>query len=96
MSLTTDERLAIFELLARAAYAYDERDLARLAACFTPDARFSIQIVDGGPDGTLRRSRGHYGALPGRPGGADRCAPARYLQRPFLPMRAMSPRWCRI
>lgn len=46
MSLTADEKLAIHELLSRAAYAYDEKDLEMLAGCFTEDVAFTIQISD--------------------------------------------------
>jgi len=46
MSLSTEDKLAIHELLARSAYAFDEQDLGMLEACFTPDAVFSILIKD--------------------------------------------------
>ena len=44
MSLSADDKLAILDLLSRSAYAYDERKLDLLEACFTPDAAFSIKI----------------------------------------------------
>lgn len=47
MSLSADDKLAIAELLARSAYAFDEQDLEMLEACFTPDAVFSILIKGG-------------------------------------------------
>jgi len=47
MSLTVEQKLAIHELLGRAAYAYDERDLEMLEDCFSPDARFSMRIAGG-------------------------------------------------
>ena len=47
MSLSADDKLAIHELLARSAYAFDEQDLEMLEACFTPDAVFSILIKGG-------------------------------------------------
>lgn len=47
MSLTAEDKLSIHELLARSAYAYDERDLDMLAACFSDGAVFSIQIREG-------------------------------------------------
>lgn len=47
MSLATADRLAISELLARAAYAYDERNLALLESCFCEEATFSILIRGG-------------------------------------------------
>ena len=47
MSLSTAEKLSIHELLSRAAYAYDERDIAMLEACFAADAKFSMRIARG-------------------------------------------------
>jgi len=44
MNLSADDKLAILDLLSRSAYAYDERKLDMLAACFTEDAAFSIQM----------------------------------------------------
>ena len=49
MSLSAEDRLAIFELLSRVAYAYDQRDLPGLAECFMPDARFSLHIAGAEP-----------------------------------------------
>lgn len=45
--LTTGEKLAIHELLSRAAYALDERDVDMLAASFAVDASFSMRIAGG-------------------------------------------------
>ncbi len=47
MSLTAEQKLAIHELLGRAAYAYDERDLAMLEDCFSAGACFSMRIAGG-------------------------------------------------
>ena len=47
MSLTLEDKLAIHELLSRSAYAYDEKQLDMLEACFTADAVFSIRIAGG-------------------------------------------------
>ncbi len=47
MTLTVEQKLAIHELLGRAAYAYDERDLEMLANCFSPRAAFSMRIAGG-------------------------------------------------
>ena len=47
MSLSAEQKLEIHELLARWAYAYDERDVAMLANCFTEDAHFSMRIAGG-------------------------------------------------
>ena len=41
------EKLAIHELLSRAAYALDERDVEMLAASFAEDAAFSMRIAGG-------------------------------------------------
>ncbi|MEM8491846.1 MAG: nuclear transport factor 2 family protein [Pseudomonadota bacterium] len=46
MSLTCEDKQSISELLCRAAYAYDERELDMLEACFSESATFTIQIVD--------------------------------------------------
>ncbi|MEQ8803245.1 nuclear transport factor 2 family protein [Haliea sp.] len=45
--LETGEKLAIHELLSRAAYALDERDVEMLAASFAEDAAFSMRIAGG-------------------------------------------------
>ena len=47
MSLSVEEKLAIHELLSRAAYAYDERDVGMLEDSFTEDASFSMRIAGG-------------------------------------------------
>ncbi len=47
MSLSAGEKLEIHELLARWAYAYDERDPSMLANCFTENADFSMRIAGG-------------------------------------------------
>ncbi|MEQ9463194.1 MAG: nuclear transport factor 2 family protein [Haliea sp.] len=46
-ALDSNEKLAIHELLARAAYALDERDVEMLAASFAADASFSMRIAGG-------------------------------------------------
>ncbi len=45
--MNTEDRLAIRELMARAAYALDERDLAMLEASFAEDAVMSLRIAGG-------------------------------------------------
>ncbi len=42
-----EEKLMIQELLARSAYAYDERDLDMLASCFSADAEMTMCIAGG-------------------------------------------------
>jgi len=47
MSLSVDEKMEIAEVLNRAAYGYDERDLEMIRACYHPAASMSIQIAGG-------------------------------------------------
>ncbi len=47
MSIDLQQRLAIHEFLARAAYAYDVRDLDMLESGFAPDAVLSMRIAGG-------------------------------------------------
>ena len=47
MSINFEEKLAIHELLSRAAYAYDERKIGLLEACFAEQASFSMRIAGG-------------------------------------------------
>jgi len=47
MSISLEQKLAIHELLGRAAYAYDERDLDALKNSFHPDAVLSMCIAGG-------------------------------------------------
>lgn len=41
------QKLKIHELLGRAAYAFDERDMERLQQCFAPEATMLVKIADG-------------------------------------------------
>ncbi|ARN75496.1 nuclear transport factor 2 family protein [Oceanicoccus sagamiensis] len=47
MSLTVEQKLEIHELLSRAAYAYDERDMKMLEASFSESASFTMRIAGG-------------------------------------------------
>jgi len=47
MSLALEQKLAIHELLGRAAYAYDERDMALLESSFARAATMSMRIAGG-------------------------------------------------
>jgi SnoaL-like domain len=47
MNLSLERKLAIHELLGRAAYAYDQRDLDLLESCFEIDAVMSMRIAGG-------------------------------------------------
>jgi 3-phenylpropionate/cinnamic acid dioxygenase small subunit len=48
MNLSLERKLAIHELLGKAAYAYDQRDLDLLESCFDIDAVMSMRIAGGG------------------------------------------------
>lgn len=47
MNLSLEQKLAIHELLSRAAYAYDERDMQTLGQSFASDASFTMRIAGG-------------------------------------------------
>ena len=47
MSLSLEQKLTIHELLGRAAFAYDDRDMKMLKASFSSDASFSMRIAGG-------------------------------------------------
>lgn len=47
MTLSVEQKLAIHELLSRAAYAYDERDMKALEGGFSPGATMSMRIAGG-------------------------------------------------
>lgn len=40
------QKLEVHELLSRAAFGYDERNVELLTGCFAPDARMVIRITD--------------------------------------------------
>jgi 3-phenylpropionate/cinnamic acid dioxygenase small subunit len=48
MNLSLEQKIAIHELLGKAAYAYDQRDLDLLESCFDIDAVMSMRIAGGG------------------------------------------------
>jgi 3-phenylpropionate/cinnamic acid dioxygenase small subunit len=47
MSISLEDRLAIHEFLARAAYAYDVRDVTLLESGFAPDASLTMRVAGG-------------------------------------------------
>ena len=52
--MNANDKLAIHELLSRAAFSFDERDLEVLEQCYTPEATMLVKIADGqtfGPSG---------------------------------------------
>lgn len=65
VELTTGEKLAIHELLSRAAYALDERDLEMLAASFATDAGFSMRIAGGDLIGPFETREGIMALMTG-------------------------------
>ena len=56
--LDPTDKLAIHELLARAAYALDEREVDILAACFAADATFTLRIAGGDLVGPFENREG--------------------------------------
>ncbi len=65
MTLSADEKLEIHELMSRAAYAYDERDVGMLAACFAEDAVFTMRIAGGELVGPFEGRDGIMGLMTG-------------------------------
>lgn len=49
--MKTSDKLAIHELLSRAAYGLDEHDLDRIEACFAPEASMTVKIAGMDPIG---------------------------------------------
>lgn len=47
MTVSLEQKLSIHELLGRAAFAYDERDMAMLEACFSAQTRLTMRIAGG-------------------------------------------------
>lgn len=45
--MNASDKLDIHELLSRAAWAFDEHDLAMLEGCFAEDAQMLVNIADG-------------------------------------------------
>jgi 3-phenylpropionate/cinnamic acid dioxygenase small subunit len=65
MSINIEEKLEIHELLSRAAYAYDERAIGMLEACFTEQASFSMRIAGGDLIGPFESKSGIMGLMTG-------------------------------
>ena len=72
--MSADDRLAIFEEVARYAFAWDAKDAAAYAACFTDDGLLEVYtrgreepaIREHGREAISRWAHGiHTGALPG-------------------------------
>ena len=65
MSIKFEEKLEIHELLSRAAYAYDEREIAMLGACFSEQASFCVRIFGGDLIGLFESKSGIMGLMTG-------------------------------
>ena len=63
--MNASDKLAIHELLSRAAYAFDERNLDMLEQCFTPDASMLVNIADGTTYGPFDGREAIMGLLKG-------------------------------
>jgi len=63
--MNASDKLAIHELLSRAAYAFDERDLDMLEQCFVPDASMLVNIADGTTYGPFDGREAIMGLLKG-------------------------------
>ncbi len=63
--MKSKNKLAIYELLGRSAYAFDMRDLAMLEDCFTTDAVMSVQIKDGDAYGPFEGREAIMGLMAG-------------------------------
>ena len=65
--MSADDRLEIMEMVARYAYAWDEKNAHAYAACFTDDAEFEVytrgprgaRLPPGGPRRHRALGRGH-------------------------------------
>ena len=65
MSINIEEKLEIHELLSRAAYAYDERKIGMLEACFAEQASFSMRIAGGDLIGPFESKSGIMNLMTG-------------------------------
>ena len=65
MSLSLEEKLSIHELLSRAAFAYDEREVPMLEACFARDASLSMRIAGGALVGPFEGREAVMGLMTG-------------------------------
>ena len=54
------EKLAIHELLNKAAYGYDSRTIDMLANCFTEEAAMTMRIADGDLIGPFEGHKRNY------------------------------------
>jgi hypothetical protein len=59
------DKLAIHELLNRSAYAFDERKIDMLEACFSPNANMLVNIADGTTYGPFEGREAIMGLLKG-------------------------------
>ena len=57
-NLNAEDKQAISELLSRAAFAYDEKDIEMLSASFSVDAQFTMRIANGDLIGPFKGREG--------------------------------------
>ena len=77
--MKSEHKLAIHELLNRAAYYFDLHDTAGLEACFREDAKMLVDIDGGDTFGPFEGSRLDHGVDARYSGGAERQAPPHHL-----------------
>ena len=65
MSVSLEQKLAIHELLGRAAYAYDERDIPLLNECFASDVTLTMRIAGGDLIGPFEGKEAVMGLMTG-------------------------------
>ena len=65
MGINFEAKLEIHELLSRAAYAYDEREIGMLGECFAEQASFSMRIAGGDLIGPFESKSGIMGLMTG-------------------------------
>ena len=65
MSINFEEKLEIHELLSRAAYAYDEREIGILERCFAEQSSFSMRIAGSDLIGPFESKSGIMGLMTG-------------------------------
>ena len=63
--MKSKNKLAIIELMGRAAYAFDMRDLAMLENCFAADAVMTVNITDGDAFGPFEGREAIMGLMAG-------------------------------
>ena len=65
MKINFEEKPAIHQLLSRVAYAYDEREIGMLEACFAEQASLSMRNAGGGLIGPFESKSNILGLMTG-------------------------------